>query len=263
MKRVPCELQRGQMEALIGGTRLLDSTFIKLHPDASGARCRGAPGDRPLAQPAPGLNGGGWTSKRHALVAGGRTPLSLALSPGRDGDAPRGRALLRRMAARYGQPALIMDPACEGDATRTIAREPGSQTVVPPLAYRTQPWSYDRELYRSRSLVEPFLRRLKRFRRISTSYDKLDLVFLIFIHLAVIYDLLPSVPTGPSIHAPYQLNRRDCTASDPRDLPGNQKSNLNLNSKVLDFVQFGGPPDPFLQSRCPFRASSISSTSTG
>ena len=81
----------------------------------------GAPGDRPLTQPAPGLNGGGWTTKLHALVADDLTPLSLALSPGQDGDAPWGRALLRRLGARSGRPALVMDRAYEGDATRALA----------------------------------------------------------------------------------------------------------------------------------------------
>ena len=154
----------------------------------------GAPGDRPLAQPAPGLNGGGWTTKLHALVADDLTPLSLALSPTQDGgDAPRGRALLRRLGARSGRPALVMDRACEGDATRALARELGYQPVVPPLAHRRQPRSSDRELYRRRNLVKRFFRRLKRLRHIATCYDKLDVSFLAFIHLTVIYDLLPSI----------------------------------------------------------------------
>ena len=86
-----------------------------------------------------------------------------------------------------------MDRAYEGDATRALALELGYQPVVPPLAHRKQPWSYDRDLYRRRNLVERFFRRLKRFRRIATRYDKLDVVFLAFIHLAVIYDMLPSM----------------------------------------------------------------------
>ena len=108
---------------------------------------------------------------------------------GQHGDAPWGRALLRRLGARSDQPALVMDRAYEGDQTRALALELGYQPVVPPLAHRRQPWPYDRELYRRRNLVERFCRRLKRFRRIATRYDKLDVVFLAFIHLAVIYDM--------------------------------------------------------------------------
>ena len=86
-----------------------------------------------------------------------------------------------------------MDRAYEGDATRALAPELGYQPVVPPLAHCRQPRSPERELYRRRNLVERFLRRLKRFRHIATRYDKLDVIFLAFIHLAVIYDLLPSI----------------------------------------------------------------------
>ncbi len=78
----------------------------------------------------------------------------------------------------------------EGDATRALAEELGYRPVVPPMRTRTQPWDYNRVLYRQRNQVERFFGRLKRFRRIATRYDKLDSVFLAFIHLAVIYDAL-------------------------------------------------------------------------
>lgn len=41
-------------------------------------------------------------------------------------------------------------------------------------------------------MVERFFLRLKRFRRIATRNDTLDVVFLAVIHLVVIYDLLAS-----------------------------------------------------------------------
>ena len=86
-----------------------------------------------------------------------------------------------------------MDRAYEGDATRALACELGNQRVVPPLAHRRQPCSHSREFYRRRNLIERFFRRLKRFGRIATRYDKLDVIFLSLIHLAVICDLLPSM----------------------------------------------------------------------
>ena len=86
-----------------------------------------------------------------------------------------------------------MDRAYEGAATRALALELGCEPAVPPLAHRRQRWSYHRDLYRRRNLVERFFRQLKRFRRIATRYDKLDVVFLAFMHLAVIYDLLASM----------------------------------------------------------------------
>ena len=83
-----------------------------------------------------------------------------------------------------------MDRAYEGDETRALAEELGYSPVVPPMRTRAQPWEYDRDLYRRRNEVERFFCRLKRFRRIATRYDKLDCIFLAFIHLALIYDAL-------------------------------------------------------------------------
>ena len=61
---------------------------------------------------------------------------------------------------------------------------------MPPKRNRRAPWRYDRLLYRGRNEVERLFRRLKRFRRIATRYDKLDAVFLAFIHLALAFDAL-------------------------------------------------------------------------
>ena len=41
-----------------------------------------------------------------------------------------------------------------------------------------------------RNQVERLFRRIKRFRRIFTRYDKLDIVFLAFVHFALIIDAL-------------------------------------------------------------------------
>ena len=89
-----------------------------------------------------------------------------------------------------GIPSFLMDRAYEGGATRTLAQELGYRPVVPPIRTRRQPWDYYRALYRQRNQVERFFCRLTRFRRIATRYDKLDSVFLAFIHLALIYDAL-------------------------------------------------------------------------
>ena len=137
-----------------------------------------------------GRSRGGLSGKLHALVANDRTALSVELTAGRAGDAPAGRDLLRRFGPVSGDPALVMDRAYHGDQTRQPARELGYRSVVPPLSYRNPSWSYDRVLYRRRNQVERFFRRLKRFRRVATRYDKLDLIFLSFVHLAMIWDAL-------------------------------------------------------------------------
>ena len=83
-----------------------------------------------------------------------------------------------------------MDRAYEGDNMRAMAKELGYTPVVPPKKNRIDPWEYDEELYKRRNEVERFFRRIKRFRRVFTRYDKLDIVFAGFILFAMIVDAL-------------------------------------------------------------------------
>ena len=91
-----------------------------------------------------------------------------------------------------------MDRAYEGNETRQLALELGFDPVVPPLSNRVSPWEYDKELYKRRNEVERLFRRLKGFRRIFSRFDKLDVLFLGFILVALIFDGLRSVNT-PSL----------------------------------------------------------------
>lgn len=86
--------------------------------------------------------------------------------------------------------SLLMDRAYEGDNMRAAAKELGYTPVVPPKKNRIDPWEYDEELYKRRNEVERFFRRIKRFRRVFTRYDKLDIVFAGFILFAMIVDAL-------------------------------------------------------------------------
>ena len=86
----------------------------------------------------------------------------FALSAGNCGDAPEGRALLRRLGPVNQPVYLLMDRAYEGDDTRALAAELGYIPVVPPKSNRKNPWDY----------------------------DKLDVVFLSFVYFALIVDAL-------------------------------------------------------------------------
>ncbi len=114
----------------------------------------------------------------------------FSLSAGNCGDAPEGRALLRQVGPVEHPVHLLMDRAYEGDETRALAAELGYIPVVPPKSNRKSPWDYDKALYKRRNQVERLFRRLKRFRRIFTRYDKLDIIFLSFVYFAFIVDAL-------------------------------------------------------------------------
>ena len=83
-----------------------------------------------------------------------------------------------------------MDRAYEGDETRQLVLELGYVPVVPPKSNRVYPWEYDRELYKKRNEVERLFRRLKGFRRIFSRFEKLDVLFVGFIHFALIVESL-------------------------------------------------------------------------
>ena len=85
---------------------------------------------------------------------------------------------------------LLMDRAYEGDKMRAKATEKGFIPIVPPKKNRKEPWDYDRKRYKQRNEIERYFLRLKRFRKIFTRYDKLDIVFSGFICFAMICDAL-------------------------------------------------------------------------
>lgn len=85
---------------------------------------------------------------------------------------------------------LLMDRAYEGDQTRQLALELGYIPLVPLKTNRLEPWEYDRAMYKKRNEIERLFRRLKGFRRIFSRFDKLDVIFLSFIHFALIVEAL-------------------------------------------------------------------------
>ena len=99
-----------------------------------------------------------------------------------------GRALLQSLGSIDEPLPLLMDKAYEGDETRQLALDLGFIPVVPPKSNRLEPWEYDREMYRRRNEVERLFRRLKGFRRVFSRFGKLDIVFLGFVHFALIVD---------------------------------------------------------------------------
>ena len=124
------------------------------------------------------------------VAADARTAIAFALSPGHDHDAPHGRALLEELGPMPGSLPLLMDRAYEGNETRQLVLDLGMIPVVPPKSNRLHPWEYDRALYKKRNEIERLFGRLKGFRRIFSRFEKLDVVFLAFLCLALIVEAL-------------------------------------------------------------------------
>ena len=124
------------------------------------------------------------------VAADARTAITFALSPGQAHDAVEGRKLIRAMGAASVPMHLLMDRAYEGDETRQLALDLGYVPVVPPKSNRLEPWEYNKEMYKRRNEIERLFRRLKGFRRIFSRFEKLDVMFVGFIHFALIVEAL-------------------------------------------------------------------------
>ena len=182
--------------APLGTTHLgLDSTSVKVHPDGCGALKKRGP-------QAIGRSRGGLNTKIHMIAASARSAVIFALSPGQDHDAPHGRDLLQKLGPQKRKQEgeqlelfLVADRAYEGTETRQLAVALGYTPVIPPKSNGRHPWEYNRPIYKRRNEVERLFRRLKGYRRVFTRYDKLDVIFLAFITLALIHDTLRNVNT--------------------------------------------------------------------
>ena len=177
------KLQREQLVRIRVEAVSMDSTIVKVHPDGTGALKKNGP-------QAIGKSRGGWSTKVHLVAANARTAITFALSPGQAHDAVQGRDLLAGLGPLPEPLPLLMDSAYEDDQTRQLALDFGWIPVVPPRRTRLEPWEYDRLLYRRRNEVERLFRRLKGFRRIFSRFDKLDVMFLAFLHFALIVEAL-------------------------------------------------------------------------
>ena len=115
--------------------------------------------------------------------------MKFNLSAGNRHDAPEGRKLIKSIDSKVAG-YLVMDRAYEDDETRILTFKQGLVFLVPPKKNRKSPWQYDTELYKRRNEVERFFLRLKRFRKVFTRYDKLDIIYFSVITLALIFDAI-------------------------------------------------------------------------
>ena len=121
------------------------------------------------------------------MSANDRTAVDFILSEGQLHDAPQGRLLMETIGKLKSAIALVMDRAYEDDFTRYIAQTLNFKPVVPPKSNRKIPWDYDKELYKRRNEIERLFRLLDGFRRIFVRFEKLDIMYMAFIKLALIF----------------------------------------------------------------------------
>jgi transposase len=133
------------------------------------------------------------------VAASDRIAVAFQLSGGQRHDAQQGRLLLENCdlgkllklderPKKKGKIYLAMDKGYEDDVTRQLVKDKGFNPLVPPKSNRKKPWEYNKKLYKRHNEVERLSRRLKGFRRVCTRYEKLDIMYLAFLNLALIFD---------------------------------------------------------------------------
>jgi transposase len=162
-----------------GQLRLVDCSHIKLHQHGANP----AGGQAPQAI---GRTKGGLNTKLAALVDATGRIVAMELAPGPRNDQ---YAVLPLLPAAHGY-RLVADRGFDSDVFRRRLRHQGIRTCIPSLPNRRRALPYHRGFYRHRRKIENCFCRLKRFRRISTRYDKLAETFSAFLHFAAALDWL-------------------------------------------------------------------------
>ncbi|MGV9532115.1 IS5 family transposase [Streptosporangium sandarakinum] len=175
----------------------VDSTIVRAHQHAAGARKggsgRGRPGsnqprsiraDRPL-----GRSRGGLTTKIHLAVDGRGLPLAFTLTAGNVNDCTQFTTVLEAIRVPRPGPGrprtrpdhVIADKGYSSRAIRTYPRRRGIGATIPERAdqlagrarRRHRRYAFDPARYKRRNVVERCFNRLKHFKGIATRYDKL------------------------------------------------------------------------------------------
>ena len=168
---------------------ILDSTVIRAHPHAAGARKK-ADGSGGQDAQALGRSRGGFGTKIHAAVSGLMLPVTVLLSAGQEADVSYAAPLLEAVPASAQVQAVIADKGYDSKAVVAKVEARGAEAVIPTLSNRKVQRVIDTERYKDRNLAERFWGKVKQFRRVATRYEKTARNFLAFVHVASIMVLL-------------------------------------------------------------------------
>ena len=119
--------------------------------------------------------------KIHAVCDALGNPLRFVLTAGQRHDSKPVPQLLDGLAAK----ALLADKAYDSDKIVQAAKKQGIQVIIPYRVNRKKnPHVLDKHSYKARHLVENLFQHMKVFRRVAIRYDKLDVTFVGFAHIA-------------------------------------------------------------------------------
>ena len=113
----------------------------------------------------------------HITVDGLGNPLRFILTGGQENDITQAAALLAGYAGEF----VIADMGYDAQWLRDYIAELGMTAVIPGRSNR-KVVVYDPDLYGERHLVECFIGKVKRYRRVFTQFEQLSRRYLGFWH---------------------------------------------------------------------------------
>ena len=155
----------------------IDSTFCKVHQHAAGAR-------KILENQNIEVSRGGKTTKIHALVNEHSQLVGISLSGGNVHDSEMAIKVLSKVTLE-GKKILADKGYCSEEIRNFISQEK-AEVCIPDKSNAVVIHNFDKELYKSRNIIERFFQRIKNYRHVATRYDKLSNCFLNFIILAAV-----------------------------------------------------------------------------
>ena len=159
--------------------KVIDGSHIKVHQDA----CHDS---SQYEEQGFGKTKGGRNTKVNAVTNGAGRLLDLVLIPGNQGEVKTAMEALGELDGKV----VLADKGYDSDELRGQIRQAGGVANIPGRKNRKKEVFYIKEIGKKRHVVENYFCRIKRYRRISTRYDRLPATFKSFVFLASIMDRL-------------------------------------------------------------------------
>ena len=131
-----------------------------------------------------GKTAGGWTSRIHVVVDTRGRPTKMKVFEGNRNDNLFAKRLLNGKLAHY----VIADKAYDTLNIRKFLKRRKEKAVIPKQARygRKVVQTYDKAIYKNRTLIEHFFQRLKIGRGVATRYCKTNVVYESIVIIACI-----------------------------------------------------------------------------